>query len=170
MRLDCGLCVIREWSLADKPALLRYANNADIARHLTRMPHPYTEAHADEFLAQHCGDEAVPGWAIDVEGVVVGGIGITLREGVLVKNALLGYWLAEPFWGRGIMSAAVHGVVNYSLDKFDLNRLEAHVFEENPASMRVLQKCGFVREGLLRNNVFKDGRLISTVLYALVKL
>jgi RimJ/RimL family protein N-acetyltransferase len=87
---------------------------------------------------------------------------------VFSKSGHFGYWLGEPFWGRGTMSAAAGVVSAYVMSRFELVRLEAPVFEWNPASMRVLEKCGFVREGVLRRSVFKDGALIDAVLYARV--
>jgi len=107
-------------------------------------------------------------WAIEVEASAVGGIGVILGEGVHERSGQFGYWLGEPYWGRGIMTAAVRATSEYVMSRFGLLRLEAPVFEWNPASMRVLEKCGFVREGVLRRSVFKDGRIIDSVLYARV--
>jgi [ribosomal protein S5]-alanine N-acetyltransferase len=66
----------------------------------------------------------------------------------------------------GIMTAAVRATSDHVFAHFNVVRLEAPVFEWNAASMRVLEKCGFVREGVLRSSVFKDGQLIDSVLYA----
>ena len=107
-------------------------------------------------------------WAIEVDGMAVGAIGVTLQEGIYLKSAHFGYWLGEPYWGRGIMTEAVKAVSSYAMHRFSLIRLEAPVFEWNPASMRVLEKCGFVREGVLRASAVKDGQVIDRVLYALV--
>ena len=170
MRLDCGLCIVRDWRTDDKASLVRVANNRAVWRNLThRFPHPYTEADADFWFA-HLGKMTQrTHWAIEVEGQIVGGIGVELGEGVHAKSGHFGYWLGEPYWGRGIMTAAVRGTSAYVFDNFDLVRLEAPVFEWNRASMRVLEKCGFVREGVLRRSVFKDGQLIDAVLYAHVR-
>ena len=108
-------------------------------------------------------------WAIEVNGKVAGGIGVDLGEGVFARSAHFGYWLGEPYWGHGIGTVAVRAASEYALDHFGLARLEAPVFAWNPASMRVLEKSGFVREGILRKSVFKDGQLIDQVLYALVR-
>jgi len=108
-------------------------------------------------------------WAIDLSGQAVGGVGIERGEGVHAKSARFGYWLGRSYWGRGIMTAAVHCTVEYVFAHFDVMRLEASVFEWNPASMRLLEKCGFVQEGVLRRSVFKDGQLIDSVLYARVR-
>lgn len=108
-------------------------------------------------------------WAIEVNGVAVGGVGVDLGEGIFAKSGQFGYWLGEHYWGQGIMSETVRAASEYALSHFGLARLEAPVFAWNPASMRVLEKAGFVREGVLRNSVLKDGQLIDQVLYALVR-
>jgi ribosomal-protein-alanine N-acetyltransferase len=170
MQLNCGPCVVRDWRPGDKTSLLQYANNRNVWRNLThRFPHPYTEADADSWFALLAAQMPEPThWAIEVEGRAVGGIGVDLGEGVFSKAGHFGYWLGEPFWGRGIMSAAASVVSAHVMSRFKLVRLEAPVFEWNPASMRVLEKCGFVREGVLRRSIFKDGTLIDAVLYARV--
>jgi [ribosomal protein S5]-alanine N-acetyltransferase len=170
MRVDCGLCVVRDWDRSDKPALLRVANNRKIWRNLThKFPHPYTEADADRWFEVLERMPVRMHWAIQVHGEAVGGIGAQPGDGVDARSAHLGYWLGEPYWGRGIMSAACRAVSDFVLDDFDIERLDARVFAWNPASMRVLEKCGFEREGLLRRSVFKDGRVIDAVLYARVR-
>lgn len=165
--LDAGLCVVRDWRPADKPSLIRSANNRNIWRNLThQFPHPYSEADADLWLAQIAAAGEPTHWAIEVDGEAVGAIGVDPGEGIYERNAHLGYWLAEPHWGRGIMSAAVRVCADHLFAHLQLVRLEAPVFEWNPASMRVLEKCGFAREGVLRRSAFKDGQLIDVVLYA----
>ncbi len=149
---------------------MRSANNRNIWRSLThRFPHPYTEADADTWFSQLAATREPTHWAIEIGGEAVGGIGIDLREGIYAQSAHFGYWLAEPCWGRGIMTAAARACADHVLRAFEIVRLEAPVFEWNPASMRVLEKCGFVREGVLRRSAFKDGQLIDVVLYARVR-
>lgn len=169
MNIDCGKCLVRDWSRSDKESLLRCANNRNVWRNLThRFPHPYTDVHAEAWFAVL---EAMPErshWAIEVNGEAVGAIGCMLGEGVYKRSAQFGYWLGEAYWGRGIMTSAVKAVVPYAMERFRLVRLESPVFEWNPASMRVLEKCGFTREVLLKASVFKDGKLIDSVLYAFI--
>ena len=167
MRLDCGQRVVRDWSLDDKSSLVRAANHRSVWRNLAhRFPHPYTDTDADVWLLLLQRTSAPTHWAIAVEGEAAGGIGFECGEGVYGRSAHFGYWLAPPYWGRGIMTAAVRATSEFIFKRFDIERLEATVFEWNPASMRVLEKCGFVREGLRRRSVFKDGQLIDSVLYA----
>ena len=168
--LDCGLCVVRPWRVTDKPSLLRQANNRNVWRNLAhRFPHPYTDADADAWLEQISREPGHLRWAIEVNGDAVGGIGAEPGEGIFAQTGNFGYWLGEAFWGRGIMTAAVRSTADYALKVLDLARLESPVFEWNPASMRVLEKCEFQREGVRRKGVFKDGQIIDAVIYALVK-
>jgi RimJ/RimL family protein N-acetyltransferase len=120
-------------------------------------------------LAQVAAVSEPTHWAIEVGGEAVGGIGIERGEGVYARSAHFGYWLGEPYWGRRIMSAAARACADHVFATCDVARLEAPVFAWNPASMRVLEKCGFVREGVLRRAAFKDGQLIDIVLYARVR-
>ena len=170
MNLDCGKCTVRDWRRADKAALQVVANNRRVWINLShRFPHPYTEADADSWFELLARQPMATNWAIEVEGTAAGGIGIDPGEGIFSKCARFGYWLGEPYWGRGIMSAAVRRTADHILDTMDFARLEAPVFEWNPPSMRVLEKGGFVREGLMRKSVFKDGKVIDAMLYARVR-
>lgn len=150
--------------------MIAAANSRKVWRNLHhRFPHPYTQADAARWFSLLAATPEPTHWAIEVEGVAVGGVGVDLGEGIYVKAGHLGYWLGERYWGRGIMTAAARVASQYALAHFGLVRLEAAVFAWNPASMRVLEKSGFVREGILRKGVFKDGQLIDHVLYALVR-
>lgn len=169
MRLECPECVVRDWSPGDKASLVRAANNRSIWRNMTDMfPHPYGEPEADAWFALLAGMSEPTHWAIDIDGQAVGGVGLELGEGVFSHSANFGYWLAEPFWGRGVATAAVQMVAPLAISRFGLSRLEAGVFAWNPASMRVLEKSGFVREGVSRASVYKDGEVIDRVIYAMV--
>jgi [ribosomal protein S5]-alanine N-acetyltransferase len=95
----------------------------------------------------------------------VGGIGLILGADVERRSAEIGYWLAEPYWGRGIGSAAVEAVTEWAFARFDLVRLHAGVYEWNPASVRVLRKAGNTLEARRRKSVTKDGETIDRLLY-----
>src|SRR5947209_2302263 len=104
-----------------------------------------------------------------VGGEAVGGIGVELGRDVFYRSAEIGYWLGEPYWGRGIATEALRAITECAFMTFDLCRLQAGVFEWNPASMRVLEKAGFTLEARHRKNVTKDGETIDRVVYALVR-
>ena len=84
-------------------------------------------------------------------------------------TAEMGYWLAEPFWNKGIMSEVVSRFADFGFEKFELNRIFAESYISNPGSARVLEKAGFVLEGTLRASVFKDGKVLDQFLYAKIR-
>ena len=162
--------MLRPWAAPDKPNLVRCANNKAVWRNLLdSFPHPYSDADAEFWIAH---TQANPGlhFAIEFEGAAVGGIGVIPQSGVAIQTAHFGYWLGESAWGKGIATAAARSMVSYAFQTFPLARLEAPVFAWNPASMRVLEKAGFSKEGVLRHSVFKDGQLIDAILYAKLRV
>lgn len=167
---DLKNCCLRSWKSEDKNELILNANNYKIWRNLTHMfPYPYTEQDAEFWIK--FANEPSPSrhLAIEFEGILVGGIGIIAGEGIHCRTGQFGYWLGEPHWGKGIATAAARGMAEYARLNLPFARLEAGVFGWNAPSMRVLEKVGFVREGILKQSVFKDGELIDCVMYALVR-
>lgn len=166
---EAPLAVVRPWQDGDRAPLVRNANNRKVWRNLKdRFPHPYTDADAENWLALARAETEESSFAIEVDGQCAGGIGLVPLADVHARCAHIGYWLGEPFWGRGIMTAVVGAVTDHALTGRRVLRLEAPVFAWNPASMRVLEKCGYAREGVMRKSVFKDGEIIDSVLYAKV--
>ena len=163
-------CFLRPWRAKDKSQLIRIADNRKIWRNLTELfPNPYRDADADFWIAH--SSNCAPGLhlAIEWEGVAVGGVGVDPGKGVSCGTGHFGYWLGEPFWGNGLATAAARSMAGHALSELLFERLEARVFEWNPASMRVLEKAGFVREGVLKRSISKDGCLIDSVVYARVR-
>jgi RimJ/RimL family protein N-acetyltransferase len=172
IRLNTELtgCFLRSWHVGDKASLIRHANNRDVWRNLTDMfPHPYTESDAEQWFAIASQANCNVHFAIELEGEAVGGAGLIAGSGIHARTANFGYWLAQAHWGKGIATASSRALLAYAFSKTEFVRLEAPVFAWNPASMRVLEKVGFVREGILRNSVFKDGQLIDSVMYSSVR-
>jgi RimJ/RimL family protein N-acetyltransferase len=170
MYLIRGTCIVREWQAEDAPAIVRHADNRNIwATVRDRFPSPYTIADAQAWI-RHCA-RTTPStdFAIDVDGEAVGGIGLVLRDDIDRVSAEIGFWLGEAFWGRGITTDAVNALVPWAFDRFQLTRIYAQVFSSNARSARVLEKAGFVREGVLRKAAIKDGRLIDQLLFARIR-
>jgi RimJ/RimL family protein N-acetyltransferase len=168
MKLSTELhgCVLRPWVPADKPSLVANANNHRVWRNLADVfPHPYTDADADHWFRVANSPGRSIHFAIEVDGSAVGGISARAGEGIFVRTAHFGYWLGEPHWGRGIMTAAGRTLLDHLKEDARFARLEAPVFEWNPSSMRVLEKLGFERVAVMRRSVTKDGQLIDSVLY-----
>jgi [ribosomal protein S5]-alanine N-acetyltransferase len=168
IRLEC--CTIREWRMDDAPSLAKHANNRRVWLGLRdAFPHPYTIEDANRFLQGSVAGAPRKNFCIEIDGVAVGGIGLRPGEDVHRHTAEFGYWLAEEFWGKGIMTEVVPAFVDYCFKEFSLNRIYAEPFSNNPASARVLEKAGFVLEGRLRKNVVKDGKVVDSLLYARTK-
>ena len=163
--------MIRRWAPSDKSALLRHANSRNVWRNLRdRFPHPYSETEADEWLSYAAADPAPWGvYAIEVSGEAAGTISVRRQSEEERCSAEIGYWLGEPYWGSGIMTEVVQSVTALALAESDLYRLFAPVFSWNPASMRVLEKAGYRREGILVRSVVKDGVLLDQVMYAITR-
>jgi ribosomal-protein-alanine N-acetyltransferase len=160
--------ILRRWHTADLEPLVRYANNRQVWLNLKdRFPHPYTEADARAWFA-HCDARTgePTSFAIDWHGEAIGGAGLEPLADVYRLTATVGYWLGEPFWGRGFATQAVRALTAYAFSTFDLHRLEATVFDWNQASARVLEKAGYALEGRLRHSIIKDNRIADTLLYA----
>lgn len=166
--LVLSTCTLRLWQRDDRASLLIHANNPNVARWLSHeFPHPYGEAEADawfELLERRDPKRAIVA-AIEADGAAVGGIGIKIGEGVFARSGELGYWLGEAYWGRGITSAAVTAFVPTVMARWGLLRVGAWALTDNHASIRVLEKCGFVHEGVQRASVVKDGRVCDRVMF-----
>ena len=166
MRITASTSTLRDWSTDDAARIVKYANNPRIASHLRdAFPSPYTQEDADRFIAFATGPGRHLYFAIDIGGEAIGGIGISPLEDVKRRTAEIGYWLAEPFWGRGIATDAVRALVPVAFDRMGMVRVEAGIHADNPASMRVLEKCGFVREAIHKKAITKNGRLLDEVVY-----
>jgi len=159
------------WSEAYIPHAAQYANNPRIAENLRDVfPHPYTEADAAWFIQDCLSKEAQQLCrAIVVDGEAVGCVSVLPQTDVYRRSGELGYWLAEPFWGRGIMTAAVGQICAVAFRRFDLLRIYAEPYARNTGSRRVLEKNGFCLEGILRRSVEKNGVIEDSCLYALLR-
>jgi len=158
--------VLRPWQEEDAPLLVRFADNPRIAAAMRdRFPSPYTVEDARCFIAGSGSPAASLLLAIVVQGEPVGGIGITPREDVYRGTAEIGYWLGEPFWGKGIVTDAVRALVPVVFDRTGIIRIQAGVFSNNPASMRVLEKSGFILEAVHRKAITKHGVVMDEMLF-----
>lgn len=167
MLIDCGDFCIRSYEPEDGLDLVRFADNPRIAEHLReRFPHPYTHEDAGEWLDAALHQDPETHFALATEEELFGTIGLRLGEDVYRHSAEIGYWLGEPYWGRGIATRAVQRLVEWGFENFGLLRVHAYVFSENPGSMRVLEKAGFEREARMRRAVVKNGRVMDQMLYA----
>ena len=169
MRLPLGRCEVRSWRADDLASLVAHADNRNIWINLRdRFPHPYTRRDGREFLRAMQAQRPETAFAIAVDGAAVGGIGFVMLSDVERVSAEIGYWLGEPFWGRGIATEALIAVTRYAIDTHKLTRIFAVPFASNQASCRVLEKAGYLLEGRLRRSAIKDGRIIDQLQYAFI--
>ena len=160
-------CRVREWLKTDAAALAEHANNINVARNLRdRFPHPYTLKDARAFLRQAVAAQDPTNLAIEADGVAVGAIGYVPGRDVERFSAEIGYWLGESFWGRGIVSEALQLVTQHAFDRMNYLRLFALPFADNIASVRVLEKAGYLKEGLLRSSSVKFGEPRDQYMFA----
>ncbi len=158
---------LRPFALSDLENLVKHANNFNIAKNLTDMfPHPYREEHGRAFIEKTLAADPVTIFAITVNDQIVGGIGLHPQHDIHRKNVELGYWLAEPFWGKGIMSRAVAQMIDFGFKNLDINRIFARPFGSNLASQRVLEKAGFRLEGRFEKTLIKNGVYEDELIYA----
>jgi [ribosomal protein S5]-alanine N-acetyltransferase len=170
MELRSGNIVLRPLRLADAKRLAELANNEKISRNLRDgFPHPYTEEDAENFLQKFTNQNPVTFFGIDYNNEYVGNIGLVPGQDIYRKSAEIGYFIGEPYWNKGIVTTAVNLITEYGFNHLDIIRIHTGVFEYNEASMHVLEKCGFVKEGVFRNSVFKQNKIWDEVRYAKLK-
>jgi len=166
---DLAICRVRDFELTDAPSVARHVNDRRVSINLgDRVRYPYGLADAEQFLSVVCAVEPRTVFAIEVDGEVVGCIGIELQQDIERVSAKIGYWLGHAYRGRGIMPAAVSVVTRHAIERFGLSRVYAMVFARNVASSRVLEKAGYVYEGRLRRSAIKEGEILDQLLYGYV--
>ena len=162
----------REWQKTDIQDLLKMINNHKITDNMRDgIPIPYTEKDAEEFLInlKNAEKDSQYVFAITFNNKIVGNIGVYRKTNIYRFSAELGYYIAEPYWNKGIATEAIKQVCDFIFTNTDIVRILADPFDYNIASCRALEKAGFKFEGLLQKNAFKNGRFIDMKLYAIVK-
>lgn len=165
-------CTIRKWKIEDKTALAENLSNKKVLNNLRAgLPYPYTEEAAEEYIkAMLAADkDKTFAFAITLDDKVIGSIGVFRCDNIHYRTAELGYYIGEPYWGKGIMTSAVKQICKYIFDNTDIIRIFAEPFSYNIGSCRVLEKAGFQFEGLLKSNAEKNGVVLDMKMYALVK-
>ncbi len=169
MHLILKTCEVRSWKASDLVSLVAHANNRKIWLNLRdRFPHPYTRRDGQRFLRSMRDANPETAFAIAVDSAAVGGIGFVLQQDVDRASSEIGYWLGEPFWGRGITTEALAAVTTYAIETHGLTRVFALPFAHNTASCRVLEKAGYVLEARLRRSAVKDGQILDQFQYAFI--
>jgi RimJ/RimL family protein N-acetyltransferase len=167
--LQGSLCSLRRWSMADADALVRHANDVEVAKQLRdRFPHPYRREDARVFLAMASVADPLTNFAIVAAGEACGGLGFVRGSDVERFSAEVGYWVGRACWGRGIATEALRLFTEYAFERFGLLRVFALPFADNARSIRVLEKAGYQREGILHASCVKYGQPRDQAMYARV--
>jgi len=161
--------ILRPWCFGDVDSLIKYGSNPHITQFMSDgFSNLFTPEKANAFIGfANSGNDKLYR-AIEVNGEAVGGIGVMIQTDIYRKNAELGYWLAEPYWGKGIISRAISMIVDEAFRTFDINRIYAVPFSTNIASQRVLEKAGFKLEARHEKKVFKNGEFLDELVYAIL--
>ena len=155
--------------MEDAPSLAKYANNKKIWLNVRdAFPHPYTLQDAEAFILSITESDPRNVFAIATQSEAIGSIGLMPGKDVHRYTAEMGYWLAEPFWGKGIMTQAVKSLTDYAIKDLRMLRVFAEPYATNLASAKLLEKAGFICEGILRSNAIKDGKVLDQFLYSYI--
>ena len=161
---------LRDWLPSDAAALASNLNNPSVVRYLTEMiPMPYTISHARVFIGMNNFGHFQISRAILVDDILVGGIAIKPQEDIWKPGAELRFFLGEPHWGKGIMPRSIRKFIIFAFANYAFERFFCHTIEEYTSCMRVLEKAGFRKEGVLRNAISKDGKLYNSVLFSIIR-
>lgn len=162
--------LLRKWTEDDLDSLVKHANNFNIAKFLTnQFPYPYTRQDGENYLSFASKENPTQLFAIEINGEAVGSIGLFPQSDIHAKNAEMGYWLSEDYWGQGIMTQAIRELVRYGFEAFDINRIYARPFGTNKGSQRVLEKAGFTLEAKFSKVLFKNDEYLDELVYAVRK-
>ena len=165
MELKLETCLVRSFHASDAESIARYADNKKIWRNLRdAFPHPYTLDDAYGFISMVHSQSPETIFCIARDNAAIGAIGFTIQEDVNRISAEIGYWIGEPFWGKGVMTEVLRAVTDYAIDAHGLSRIFATPFSWNQASCRVLEKAGYKLEGRLKSCALKDGQIIDQFL------
>ena len=162
--------ILRPWSIDDARALAEIANNKNIADNLQDLfPFPYSLRDARKWLKTVLPVDPPRNFAVVSDRTIVGNIGILTKEDIHRKNAEIGYFMSETYWGQGIAVRAVKAVTSYAFSNFDIVRVYAETFADNLRSRRTLEKAGFTLEATFRNNIVKNGIVKDSCIYSVLK-
>ena len=165
-------CKIRKWKLTDAKDIAVALLNKKIQDNLRDgLPYPYSEQDGIDFISSmlSANEDETFAFAITLDDKVIGSIGVFRQQNIHRQTAEMGYYIAEEYWGKGIMTDAVKQICEYVFENSDILRIYAEPFAYNTGSCRVLEKAGFQYEGTLRNNAVKNGKVIDMKMYSLLR-
>lgn len=153
----------------DPRQLAYHANDPTISYYLRNsFPYPYTLDNAMLFITHSLEHHAL-NFGIVVDGECIGCVGANFHKDIYVRNCEIGYWIGRRYWGQGITTQVIKMICPYLFDNFSITKIYAEVFLENVASALVLEKCGFEKEGHLKDHAYRNGQYYDIVVYGLRK-
>jgi len=159
---------LRPLELTDADTMALLANNDKMQINLRdELPLPYTSENARSFIASTQQQQPALHFAIEFNGQFAGVVGLLLHLESVLKSAELGYWIGEPYWGKGIATQVLQSMTQLGFSRLQLNRIFAGVFEWNKAGIHVLEKCGYQLEGISYKHIRKNGQLVDEYWYGL---
>jgi len=165
-------CKIRKWKLSDAKDLAKALSNRKVQDNLRDgLPYPYLEQDANDYISSmlSANENDTFAFAITIDDKAIGSIGVFRQQNIHRKTAEMGYYIAEEYWGKGIMTEAVKQICEYVFEHSDIIRIYAEPFSCNMGSCRVLEKAGFQYEGTLRSNAIKNSKVMDMKMYSLLR-
>ena len=162
-------CKIRKWKLTDAKDIAVALSNKNVQDNLRDgLPYPYSEQDGMDFISSmlSANETETFAFAITVDDKAIGSIGVFRQQNIHRQTAEMGYYIAEEYWGNGIMTDAVKQICEYVFENSDILRIYAEPFAHNIGSCRVLEKAGFKYEGTLRSNAVKNGKVVDMKMYS----
>lgn len=167
--MDKSLLRYRNFKLKDADDLAQIADNPEIAKYLRdNFPNPYSVKDAKNFIRGQAKDSSTLVKAILYDELLIGAIGFHRNTDVYRRSAEVGYWLAQDYWGMGIMSFVVDEWTRRAFDILDVDRIYGIVFEGNSASEKILEKAGYQKEGIQRKSIYKEGKILDSSLWSFI--
>ncbi len=161
--------LLRRLELSDRKQLTELANNKNVWDNLKDyFPYPYGEKDAEFFIHMTKEQDPIQSFGIRFNNELCGVISLIVQKDVYKRSAEIGYWIGEPYWGKGITKKAVELITRYGFEKLNLIRIYAGVFEYNLTSMKILEKNGYQKEGVFEKAIFKNGQIWDEHRYSIL--
>lgn len=165
--------IIRPFSISDADHVQRLAGAKEVYATTANVPHPYEDGMAEKWISTHASNfynELGVNLAITDKGAekLIGAIGLVANK--QHHRAELGYWIGYPYWGNGYCTEATIELIRYGFEVLNYHKITARHLEVNPASGRVMEKAGMKKEGVIQDDIYKDGKYHTTIVYGIINL
>jgi len=164
--------ILRPYELSDAQRVSELCNNYNIYKSTLTLPYPYPiesalawiPTHEENFKNDKCYEFAI---ANKTTSELYGAVGLSNHKNN--KNGEIGYWIGEEYWGNGYATEALEAIIEFAFTEKGYHKVWGRFFAANPASGKVMQKAGMVKEGVLEEHIIKEGKYHDLVLYGIIK-